>query len=247
MSKLLSFTISILGTKGGILKTTLVKTLSSSSVFLKYKIGILEVDQQNNIKKWLEKREKNLPLIYFNYDKDDKNITLESKIEECKRQVDFLFVDFPGESEVLGITKRGLIYSDLSILPHSFDDNDIDAFDQHIRPILRKVLEIKDKRHFRILPIKVHHKANKKNYLDLYKHIQIINTFDNMHTDNKVFTYFTMGKGLTLEEYAKERKNNKKEYEKTKNAIKNINSIALEIIKISSNLIKFNNSYHDKK
>lgn len=221
--------ISLAGTKGGILKSTLTQCISTSKILEKYKVIILEGDSQKSLLSWLEERSPNLKPLNIEVVNHEKEKELKDEIAEHKKKCDFLFVDLPGESKALTLTRTALAYSDLCIFPLRLSHKDTTAFDKNVRQPLKKILEIRDKKHFKILPIFAHHSTNIDSYRANYESIKIIDTLKSIHRDRNVYTYFSIG-GLTLSEYKKQNKFNPIESNKTSKAIKEINTIAQEIL-----------------
>jgi cellulose biosynthesis protein BcsQ len=221
--------ISKAGTKGGILKSTLTQCISTSKAFQKYKVIILEGDSQNSLTSWMEERDANLKPLNITIINHNKERELKDEITEYKEQCDFLFVDLPGESEALTLTRTALAYSDLCIFPLRLSHKDTTAFDKNMRQPLKKILEIRDKKHFRILPIFAHHSTKIESFRQNYEAIGIIDTFHNVHRDRNVYTYFSVG-GLSLYEYQEQHKKGSDEFEKTQKAINDIELIAQEIL-----------------
>ena len=220
--------ISLAGTKGGILKSTLTQCLTTSKAFEKYRITILEGDSQNSLSNWLEERPTSAKPLNIKIVNHDDNKNLKDEINEEKERCNFLFVDLPGESKALTLTRTALAYSDLCIFPLRLSHKDTTAFDTNMRQPLKKILEIRDKNHFKILPIFAHHSTNTDSFLDNYESIKIIGKFQSIHRDRNIYTYFSIG-GMTLREYEETNKDNN-EGQKASKAIADIELIADEIL-----------------
>ena len=103
-----SYVISLAGTKGGILKSTLTQCISTSKAFEKYKVAILEGDSQGSLISWIEDRDPKLPPLNIEIYNHDEEKELKDEIAEYRKNVDFLFVDLPGESKALKLTRTEL-------------------------------------------------------------------------------------------------------------------------------------------
>ena len=224
-----SYVISLAGTKGGILKSTLTQCISTSKAFEKYKVAILEGDSQGSLISWIEDRDPKLPPLNIEIYNHEEERELKDEISKYKKDVDFLFVDLPGESKALTLSRTALAYSDLCIFPLRLSDKDIKAFDKNVRQPLKQILEIRDKKHFKILPTFAYHSANINSFRENYETIKIIDTFENVHRDRAVYNYFSIG-GKTLREYNKSHKLNLIEASKSSKAIADIELIAEEIL-----------------
>ena len=234
--------ISLVGTKGGIIKSTIVQCVSTSKVFEKYKVGILEGDSQGSLAGWVEERSKKMKPLNIEIINHNPEIQLKDEISKYRSKFDFLFVDLPGESRALNLTKTALVLSDLCIFPIRVYHKDINAFDKNLRPILAKAIELRNKKfkvsdskkHYKLLATFAHHSTDKDKYLDNFSSIKIINKFKNIHRDRLVYTYFSVG-GLTLREYKKQNKFNLLEQSKANKAINDIELIAQEILDYFNN------------
>lgn len=225
MGKVISFA----GTKGGILKSTLTQCISTSNVFEKYKIGILEGDSQGSLFSWEKERDKVLKPLNIKIINHNEEKNLKDEIFELREIYDYLFVDLPGESKALHLTRTALAYSDLCVFPLRLSHKDTTAFDSNMRQPLMKILEIRDRKYFKILPIFAHHSINLQSFKDNYNVINIIDKFNNIHRDRAVYTYFSVG-GLTLREYEATHKFNSTEASKASKAVEEMELIAQEIL-----------------
>jgi len=221
--------ISLVGTKGGILKSTLTQCISTSKAFESYDIIILEGDSQNSLSSWINEREAKMKPLNIKIVNHDEDVSLKSEIDLYKKKCDFLFVDLPGESKALTLTRTAFACSDLCIFPLRLSHKDTTAFDQNMREPLMKILQIRDKKHFKVLPTFAHHSTNIDNFRENYESIKVIDKFTNVHKDRNVYTYFTIG-GLTLREYKSKNRFNLIESAKAAKAIHDIELISKEII-----------------
>lgn len=230
MGKVISFA----GTKGGILKSTLTQCISTSKVFENYKVGILEGDSQGSLISWANERDKVLKPLSVQIINHNEDKQLKDEVATLKEQYDYLFIDLPGESKALTLTRTALAYSDLCVFPLRLSHKDTTAFDANMRQPLKKILEMRDRKHFKILPIFAHHSANTDTFHDNYSAINIIDKFQNIHRDRNVYTYFSVG-GLTLREYGATHKLNNAEATKATKAIEEMELIANEILETVNN------------
>lgn len=230
-SKTFAKIISLVGTKGGILKTTLIQCITTSQAFSKYKIIILEGDSQGSLTSWLKERDPKLKPLNIVVYQHNKDLTLKEELEKYRRECDFLFVDLPGESEALNLTRNALVFSDLCIFPLRLSHKDTTAFNDNMKIPLFRVLKARDKKHFRILPTFAHHSTNINNLKENYASIKAIGLFNNVHKDRNIYTYFSVG-GLSLREYKSKHKFNLMESSKASKAIHDIEEISKELIKI---------------
>ena len=230
MGKVISFA----GTKGGILKSTLTQCVSTSKTFDGYKVGILEGDSQSSLLAWENERDKVLKPLNIKIINHDENRALKDEITELREIYDFLFVDLPGESKALNLTRTALAYSDLCIFPLRLSHKDTTAFDSNMRQPLKDILKIRERKHFKILPIFAHHSTNIQSFKDNYNAINIIDKFNNIHRDRAVYTYFSVG-GLTLREYEATHKLNSTEAGKASKAVEEMELVAQEILETLNN------------
>lgn len=220
--------IALVGTKGGILKSTLVQCLSTSKVFENYNVAILEADVQSSLKDWIKERDNDAPkmrinLLFLNSGKD-----LKEKIEEINGKYDFVFLDLPGESLALNLTRTAMAYSDLCIFPVRTYHKDISAFDSQMRPVIKDILQYRNKKHFVILPTFAHHNTATEKYRSYFSDITEIDVLKNVHVDRQVYTYFSIN-GLTLREYMMLSVKDKIEQQKAKKAVEEMERIAQEV------------------
>lgn len=225
--------ISAIFPKGGEWKSTFVQTVSTSTPMKKYTIKILEADSQNSISDWLSERDEELKSLNIQVEKFDISEKMDEKMEQMSKTCDILFVDFPGESLSSKLTKSGLAYSDLCIVPIRPSDKAIRAFENNLLPIIEQVNELREgKDYIYLLPTFAHPSANQTTYRDIFKpYEEYINICQNVHVDRNIYTYFSSG-GLTLNEYYQNNKSNKREAQTVKKAILEVDKIAKEVLQI---------------
>lgn len=229
--------ISAVFPKGGEWKSTFVQTVSTSTVMKKYSIKILEADSQNSISDWLNERPKEAKPLNIQVEKFNVSEKIDEKMEKMSENCDLLFVDFPGESLSSKLTKSGLAYSDLCIVPIRPSDKAIRAFENNLLPIIEQVNELREgKDYIYLLPTFAHPNANKETYRGIFKsYEEYINICQNVHVDRNIYTYFSSG-GLTLKEYYDTITTNKKEAQTVKKAISEVDKIAKEILQLIQKL-----------
>lgn len=229
--------ISAVFPKGGEWKSTFVQTISTSSPMEKYTRKILEADSQNSISDWLEERPDDLKSLSVKIEKFDPFSEMDEVMEEMKKKCDILFIDFPGESISSKLTKSGLAYSDLCIIPIRPSDKAIRAFENNLLPIIKQVNEIRGgNQHVYLLPTFAHANANLDSYRKIFEpYEEDVNICQSVHVDRNVYTYFSSG-GLSLGEYYQSIKTNKREAKIVKKAISEVDAIANEVLQILNNL-----------
>jgi cellulose biosynthesis protein BcsQ len=203
----------------------------------KYTRKILEADSQNSISDWLEERPNELKSLSVKVEKFDPFSEMDEVMEEMKKKCDILFIDFPGESISSKLTKSGLAYSDLCIIPIRPSDKAIRAFENNLLPIIKQVNEIRGgNQYVYLLPTFAHPSANLDSYRKIFEpYKEDVNICQNVHIDRNVFTYFSSG-GLSLGEYYQSIKSNKREAKTVKKAISEVDAIANEVLQILNNL-----------
>lgn len=224
--------ISLVGTKGGILKTTLIQCITTSNTLSKFKIIILDGDAQGSLTTWIKERDPKLKPLNIKVISHNKDVPLKEELKKYRKECDFLFVDLPGESKALSLTRTALAYSDLCIFPLRLSHKDTTAFNDNMKMPLLQVLKVRNKKHFRILPTFAHHSTNIENLKDNYASIRAIGLFDNVHKDRNIYTYFSVG-GLTLREYKAKNRFNLVESAKASKAINDMEEISKELLKIT--------------
>lgn len=229
--------ISAVFPKGGEWKSTFVQTISTSTPMQGYTIKILEADAQNSISDWLEERPEDAKALNISVEKFNPSERMDEKMKEISETCDILFVDFPGESLSSKLTRSGLAYSDLCVVPIRPSDKAIRAFENNMLPIIEQVNGLRDsKNYIYLLPTFAHPSANLESYRKIFEpYEEYINIFQNVHIDRNVYTYFSSG-GLTLKEYYETIKKNKREAQTVKKAITEVDKIAHEVLQTLENL-----------
>lgn len=233
------YTIALVGTKGGILKSTLTQCIATSNVFMnRYITSIIDADPQGSILSWWDERSRNKDinqstLLVCNLDSSRPFVeavqavkTIELSEEEVENRPMCILFDLPGESQAMTTTRAAMAYCDLCIFPIRSYHKDIVAFDENMRPVLRQILQHRDKKHFAVLPTFAHHGADKDKYRANFSAITEIDVLQNVHVDRQVYTYFSLG-GKTLCEYAAS--SNGEEGLKADKAVEDIERIATEV------------------
>ena len=229
---MLNLVIAFVGTKGGILKSTLCQCLSTASPFDNFKVGILDADPQQSIVSWHDEREDSSPTLSVDIHSLKSKKNLAQEVEHYQKQYDFLFVDLPGESEALNLTNTMLGMADLVIIPIRTYHKDIQAFDYKLSPYIEASAKLRGTFPFRILCTFAHVNTNIEKYRQHFEGIDFVGgVFDNVHKDRSVYTYFSIG-GLTIKEYLDASGSDKIEKAKAEKAYDEMNAIADEICKL---------------
>lgn len=229
--------ISAIFPKGGEWKSTFIQTISTSAPMEKYKRKILEADSQNSISDWLGERNEDSKPLSVQVEKFDTSDEMDEVMEKMKKSCDILFVDFPGESVSSKLTKSGLAYSDLCIIPIRPSDKAIRAFENNLLPIIEEVSKLREQNNYiYLLPTFAHPSSNLDSYRKIFEpYKEYVNICQNVHIDRNVYTYFSSG-GLSLKEYYQTIKTNKREAKIVKKAISEVDAIANEVLQILHNL-----------
>lgn len=219
--------------KGGEWKSTLIQTVATSRIFSSYHVRILEADSQNSLSDWLDEREAMkkppLPIELCNY---DSNKPLKRALVRYQEEVDFLFVDLPGESKSLELTRAALAYADVCITPIRSSDKAIRAFENNLLPVVQMMSDLRSRQHYYLLPTFAHTSAKAHNHRDLFMpYSELYNLMQSIHRDRQIFTYFSQG-GSTLLEYRDTLAVNSQEYMIATKAVDEIETIAKEIFQI---------------
>ena len=222
--------------KGGEWKSTFIQTVSTSAIMQSYKRKILEADSQNSLSDWLEERDNNMQSIGLTLKKFNHDDDMQTTMKKLSRGIDLLFVDFPGESISSKLTRSGIAFSDLCIIPMRPSDKAIRAFENNMLPIIEKIIELRGNKHIYILPTFAHPNSNLENYRKIFEpYEEYVNVFKNVHIDRSVYTYFS-SEGKTLDEHYQTIKDNRKEAEIVKKAMTEVNNIAKEVLEILNKL-----------
>jgi cellulose biosynthesis protein BcsQ len=231
--------ISFVNPKGGNGKSTATICTAFSKPFLqKYnKLAVIEFDSQGTVKNWFTERENN-------QNKTDKKVKfyqilgknfddMSQKIEEIREEYDVLILDTPGESLAKDVTQFALAISDIVISPMRTSMNDEHSFEENLLPMLKHIFEKQQIKKFFVLPVFVSPQAKSENIYKYFSSIlpDYIQCLQSVFRVRSVFENFSRD-GLTLQEYAKTVKNNKKDLKQAQNAIENINTIADDIINV---------------
>jgi cellulose biosynthesis protein BcsQ len=235
--------IAFVQTKGGTGKSTLALNVAFSKCMRKEfpSIALVELDPQGTLKKWWDRRIQNgseKGNIFFKHISSESKDKILEEIEMLENENELLILDVPGESIGKFHTKFACAVADLVLIPMRTSTNDEEAFEDNLLPIIQKIIEIdQDSRDvFYIIPSFTHPLANKKNVFSYFQEIMpaFIHCIPAVFSFGSVFENFSRG-GNTLLEYGASVKSNSKLHGQAKKAVKEIEAIAKEIIKISSN------------
>jgi len=232
--------IAFVQTKGGTGKSTLALNMAFSKKMRREfsNIAIVELDPQGTLKKWWERRAKNnlksKGICFTHISSDDKSELLE-KIVSLEDENDLLLLDVPGESISKFHTQFACAMADIVLIPMRTSTNDEEAFEDNLLPIIKKIIEIDEdgKNVFHVIPSFTHPLANKESIIGYFNDIipDYIQCLDAIFSFGTVFENFSRG-GNTIYDYALSVKSNNKLYKQSIKAIKDMEKIADEIIKI---------------
>ncbi len=234
--------IAFVQTKGGTGKSTLALTVAYSKTVARSfaSTALVEMDEQGTLGKWWSRREQNhvkdKHICFHHISSQDKDEILEL-IEKLENENDLLILDVPGESVGRFHTRFACAVADLVLIPMRTSTNDEEAFEDNLLPIIRRILELDTESRdvFHIIPSFTHPLSNKSNIYGYFKDIMpdYVHCLKAVFSFGSVFENFSRG-GNNLYEYAKLVKPNLKLYEQAKKAIKEVELISREIIKVVS-------------
>lgn len=234
--------VAFVQTKGGTGKSTLALNIAFSRLMRKEfpSIALVELDPQATLRKWWTRREqlgiKKEVTQFKHISSDDKDEILE-EIERLENSNELLVLDVPGESVGKFHTKFACAVADMVLIPMRTSTNDEEAFEDNLLPIIQKIIEIDQESRdvFYVLPSFTHPLANRENIISYFQEIlpEYIHCLPAVFSFGSVFENFSRG-GNNLFEYADSVKSNSKMVEQAKKAISDIEAIAKEIIRISS-------------
>lgn len=232
--------ISFLQTKGGTAKTTLAKCLAYSKVFDKAfgSICLVELDPQGTILSWHSQRKNGkdekvgvAPL----YGREERQMV--DVLEGLMDQYDTLILDVPGESLGKFTTRFAASLSDLVLIPMRSSTNDEQSFVDHIYPILDQMLQSDSGKagSFYIIPTFVHPQSKIETITGYFREVmpEEVECLDAFLPSRSVYENFTRD-GMNLNEYAKCVKKNARQYAQAKRAIKDIEKIAENVLRLTS-------------
>ena len=231
--------ISLVNPKGGNGKSTLALCIAFSSAIQKHfnKPALLEFDPQGTLKDWFKQHKdsvKDKVLFYDIQDIDFDKMT--SQIENISQNHDVLILDTAGESIAKNITQFALAISDMVITPMRTSTNDEYSLARNLLPLIQHIIENQKENKFYVLPSFIHPQTKAENVKEYFKSIlpDFVNCFSSVLRTRSVFENFNRN-GLTLYEYSKVVKSNKRDFAQVKKAIIDIENIAKEIIGELSN------------
>ncbi len=193
--------ISMVGTKGGVNKSTLALCLAE--VF--GNACIVDLDPQGCLWSWYnirlnekENKDPNVEIMVEFYGLED--LTVE-RLDELTEQYDYVFIDCPGESEAGVKTRTALVFSDLVIIPVQESEFDINSLLDNLAPILEDAQEANEKNGSIVfLPVFVHVMSSVEKTVSKFQGLGI-DVLNAVFRERKVFKRFSE-KGKTMSEYA---------------------------------------------
>lgn len=220
--------ISLVNSKGGCAKSTTAQCLAYSKVFGKAysRIALVELDAQGSLSAWHAERD-NADGVTFAHVHSESKTSLGKTLERIDRSHDCLILDVPGESQARFLTGLAIGASDIIIVPMRSSTHDEQSFGDHLLPILK---EYRDK--VFILPVFTHPNANQARTREYFNAIMPdgFRTLKHCLPNRGAFENYSRG-GLTLSEYARSVKSNKRDYKQAMSAIQDIEKIAGEVVK----------------
>jgi cellulose biosynthesis protein BcsQ len=235
--------IAFVQTKGGTGKSTLALTIAFSKIVARHfsSIALVEMDKQGTLGKWWSRREQDriqAKNIRFHHISSEKKDEMLEEIEDLENENELLVLDVPGESIGRFHTRFACAVADLVLIPMRTSTNDEEAFEDNLLPIIQKIMEVDQESRdvFYVIPSFTHPLANRSNIFDYFREIMpdYVHCLKAVFSFGAVFENFSRG-GNSLYEYTRLVKSNTKLHHQAKKAIKEIELIAREIIKVSSN------------
>ncbi|MCP4753433.1 MAG: ParA family protein [Proteobacteria bacterium] len=232
--------IAFVQTKGGTGKSTLTLNMAFSKNLHKAfpSIALVELDPQGTLQKWWNRREESglrSDNVSFHHISDtDKDVILK-ELETLEEENQLLLLDVPGESIGKFHTQFACAVADMVLIPMRTSTNDEEAFEDNLLPIIEKIQEVdrQSRDAFYIVPSFTHPLANRDNITRYFKEVMP----DNIRCLNATFSFgsvfenFSRG-GSNLYDYLDSVKTNRKLLEQAEKAIRDIESIATEIIQM---------------
>lgn len=232
--------ISFLQTKGGTAKTTLAKCLAYSKTFDKAfgSICLVELDPQGTILSWHSQRKngkKEKVGVAPLYEREEHQMV--DALEGLMEKYDTLILDVPGESLGKFTTRFAASLSDLVLIPMRSSTNDEQSFVDHIYPILDQMLQADAGKagSFHIIPTFVHPQSKVESIAGYFREVmpEEVECLDAFLPHRSVYENFTRD-GMNLYEYARYVKSNARQYAQAKRAIKDIEQIAENVLRLTS-------------
>lgn len=235
--------ISFVSTKGGQGKSTLSLCVSYSKIFNKSfdSIGLVEMDVQGTLRTWYvcrgenEGRIENDKVSYSELiGKNDEAI--KSTLNETIKRNEVVILDVGGTGRPTKYLQMALKLSDVVIIPQRTSIPDEFSFYDNLVPTIKDVIQEYPKKRkgvFHLLPTFVNPTSNPKKVISHFRDVipEYIDILPCCFYQRKVFED-CMFDGNTLIENLEYSKTNKRENEKVKQAISDIENISKQIIKV---------------
>lgn len=227
--------LSFVQTKGGTGKTTLSLGVACSKTFKRHfgQVALVELDSQGTLADWIGERianrRKMKNISYFQLAGLDLDV-LTAQLEKIIIAHKAVILDVPGESVGGFATKLALNLSDLVLVPMRTSTNDEASFGRNLWPVIQEGLKVNHAK-FAIIPTFIHPQTNSNNVNSYFSSIMPvqIRCLQSVLPTRAAFENFNR-EGMTLEEYAASVKSNSRLSRQAKNAIRDIEAIANEVI-----------------
>jgi len=243
--------ISFVQTKGGTGKSTLaLNTAFSRHIGRQYKsIALVELDPQGTLKNWWNERTeqgKEPENISFHHISSTQKEVFQDGIRSIAAHNDFIVMDIPGESTGKLHTRFACAVSDLVIIPMRTSTNDEAAFTDNLYPIIKEIIKLDPgkKNRFFVLPSFTHPLTKKESLLEYLQDIlpPHIGYLPITYPSRSIYENFNRD-GSTLQEYAIQVRNNKRNHQQALAAIEDVEGIA----KILSSMLENENGSPQKE
>jgi cellulose biosynthesis protein BcsQ len=198
--------ISLVGTKGGISKSTLALCLAEHF----NNACIIDLDPQGCLWSWFNVRMLNEEA----FAKSDLRINVEfygleeltlERLDQLTEQFDYIFIDCPGESEAGEKTRTALVFSDLVIIPVQESEFDVTSMLDHLAPHLEDAQAANQKGGKMVfLPVFVHIAAGLEKMVDKFQGLGV-DVLNAVFRSREVYKLFSE-KGQVMAEFAKNTK-----------------------------------------
>jgi len=232
--------ISYVQTKGGTGKSTLaLNTAFSKYLHTKFKsIALVELDPQGTLKSWWTEREedgRNSGKVSFHHISSSQKEVFQDGIKSIAMHNQLIVMDIPGESTGKLHTRFACAVSDIVMIPIRTSTNDESAFADNLYPIIKDIIKAdpKKKDAFYVLPAFIHPQSNKSNIMEYFEDVlpAYVKCFPALYPTRSVYENFNR-EGLSLSEYAKMVKNNKRYSRQALSAIHDIEEITKNLFRI---------------
>lgn len=229
---------SFVQTKGGTGKTTLSLAVASSTPFrtIYGQVALVELDSQGTLADWIGERianrRKMKNISYYQLAGLDLE-HLTSELEKITAAHEAVILDVPGESVGGFATRLAINLSDLVIIPMRTSTNDEASFGRNLWPVIQEGLQ-RNRARFAILPTFVHPQSSGARVSSYFRSIMPVQVgcFKHNLPARAAFENFNR-EGMTLGEYAASVKNNSRLHKQAQTALRDIETIAGEIINFS--------------